>query len=94
AFAAKTFAQLEILQAALPHLGRTGSATLVTVASAQAALPSTAGLATYFARTAQRLPVGHIGQPADVAAAVALLIGNGFVTGHVLVADGGAHLAR
>jgi NAD(P)-dependent dehydrogenase (short-subunit alcohol dehydrogenase family) len=45
AFVAKTFAQLEILQAALPTLRGTGSATLVSAASAQAALPGTVGLA-------------------------------------------------
>ncbi len=45
AFAAKTFAQLEAVQAALSHLTRAGSVTLVTAASAQAAFPGTAGLA-------------------------------------------------
>lgn len=138
AFAAKTFAQLEAVQAALSHLTRAGSVTLVTAASAQAASPGTAGLAAvngaleaavpplaaelaplrvnavspgvidtpwwnswpdadraaFFAQASQRLPTGRTGHPDDIAAAVALLIGNGFITGHVLVVDGGAHLAR
>jgi NAD(P)-dependent dehydrogenase (short-subunit alcohol dehydrogenase family) len=47
-----------------------------------------------FARTADALPVQRTGRPDDIAVAIALLIANGFVTGHVLVADGGAHLAR
>ncbi len=138
AFAAKTFAQLDILQAALPHLATGGSVTLVTAASAQSALPGTAGLAAVngaleaavrplaaelaplrvnavspgvvdspwwdsmpaieraalFAATAERLPVGRIALPADIAGAVVALITNEFVTGHVLVADGGGHLAR
>lgn len=45
ALEAKTLAQLETLQAALPHLAPSASVTLVTAASAQAALPGTAGLA-------------------------------------------------
>ncbi|WP_239117894.1 SDR family oxidoreductase [Paractinoplanes ferrugineus] len=45
AFAAKTFAQLEVVQAALPAMRASGSITLVTAGSAQAALPGTVGLA-------------------------------------------------
>lgn|SRR5512135_3019891 len=48
----------------------------------------------YFANTADRLPLRRIGEPDDIAAAIACLVGNDFITGHVLVVDGGAHLAR
>ena len=138
AFAAKTFAQLETVQAALPYLAAEGSITLITAGSAQSALPGTTGLAAVngaleaavrplaaelapqrvnavspgvvdtawwdavpdrdraaiFDQTARSLPVGRVGQPADLAAAVAALVTNPFITGHVLVADGGGHLAR
>jgi NAD(P)-dependent dehydrogenase (short-subunit alcohol dehydrogenase family) len=50
--------------------------------------------AAYFADMSRRVPVGRIGQPDEIAAALAMLIGNGFITGHVLVVDGGLHLAR
>jgi NAD(P)-dependent dehydrogenase (short-subunit alcohol dehydrogenase family) len=138
AFTAKTLAQLEVVQAALPHLDPAGSVTLITAASARAALPGTAGLAAvngaleaavrplaaelaplrvnavspgvvdtpwwnglaeaergaYFSAVASHLPAGRIGRPYDIATAVAFLISNTFVTGHILAVDGGANLAR
>ena len=39
-----------------------------------------------------RLPVGRIGRPEEVAAAVIFLMSNGFVTGAVLPIDGGGSL--
>jgi NAD(P)-dependent dehydrogenase (short-subunit alcohol dehydrogenase family) len=39
-----------------------------------------------------KLPVGRIGRPEEVAAAVIFLMGNGFVTGAVLPIDGGGRL--
>lgn len=54
----------------------------------------TAARAELFATTAQRLPVARVGQPDEIAAAIMLIITNGFVTGQVLVVDGGASLAR
>src|SRR5690242_13076017 len=45
AFAAKTITHLEVVQAALPALQPTGSITLITAGSAQAALAGTVGLA-------------------------------------------------
>ncbi|RUY59749.1 SDR family oxidoreductase, partial [Mesorhizobium sp. M7A.F.Ca.CA.001.09.2.1] len=41
------------------------------------------------AAMAKRLPVGRIGQPDDIADAIAFLIGNGFTTGTTLHVEGG-----
>jgi NAD(P)-dependent dehydrogenase (short-subunit alcohol dehydrogenase family) len=41
---------------------------------------------------AQKLPVGRIGQPADIADGIRFLMRNGFVTGSVLHVDGGHRL--
>lgn len=46
-----------------------------------------------FANFAGRTPVGRIGAPDDIAKAIAFLIADDFVTGHVLVCDGGLRLA-
>jgi NAD(P)-dependent dehydrogenase (short-subunit alcohol dehydrogenase family) len=43
---------------------------------------------TYAAKT----PVGRVGRAEDVAQAIALLIGNSFVSGHMLICDGGLRL--
>jgi NAD(P)-dependent dehydrogenase (short-subunit alcohol dehydrogenase family) len=138
AIAAKTLAQLEVVQAALPALRPAGSVTLVTAGSAQAALPGTVGLAAVngaleaavrplatelapirvnavspgvvdtawwesmppaprgalFADFAARIPLGRVGRPDELAATIMLLITSTYVTGQVLVADGGLHLAR
>lgn len=45
-----------------------------------------------FAETAQRLPVGRVGRPEDIAKAVLYLAGNGFATGTVLLCEGGSVL--
>lgn len=42
---------------------------------------------------AARTPVGRVGTPEDIAQAIAFLIGNGFVSGHILTCDGGVRLA-
>lgn len=47
-----------------------------------------------FAGAAQSLPVGRTGTAEDIAQAIAYLLGNGFTTGAVLDADGGARMAR
>ncbi|MGX5840935.1 SDR family oxidoreductase [Mesorhizobium sp. ArgA1] len=41
---------------------------------------------------AKRLPVGRVGQPDDIADAIAFLMGNGFTTGTVLHVEGGHRL--
>ena len=48
--------------------------------------------AAAFADFAGRTPVGRIGTPDDVAAAIAFLVRDSFISGHVLVCDGGARL--
>jgi len=44
------------------------------------------------AAMAERLPVGRVGQPDDIADAIAFLIGNGFTTGTTLHVEGGHRL--
>ena len=117
---------------------RRSSVTLVSAASARAAIPGTAGLAAIngaieamvrplaielapvrinavspgvidtpwwdalpaqakrgvFAQTCASLPVGRVGRPDDVAAAIAMVATNGFMTGTVIEVAGGAQLAR
>lgn len=50
------------------------------------------GRADAFASVAATLPVGRIAEPAEVADAVAFLMGNGSVTGEILHVDGGHRL--
>lgn len=45
-----------------------------------------------FRRAAEALPVRRVGAAADVAAAIAMVALNGYMTGTVLEVDGGAHL--
>ena len=46
-----------------------------------------------FASIAQRLPVGRVGRPEDIAEAALMLMTNGFITGVVLDVDGGGLIA-
>ena len=48
---------------------------------------------TLFEAYAAKTPVGRVGQPDDVAEAIAFLIANSFMTGHMLICDGGLRLA-
>ncbi|MGW5744363.1 SDR family oxidoreductase [Amycolatopsis sp. NPDC003861] len=48
--------------------------------------------AEFFRRTAEAIPAGRVGRPADVSAATLLLLANPFVTGSVLHVDGGGRL--
>jgi 3-oxoacyl-[acyl-carrier protein] reductase len=43
-------------------------------------------------RLAGSIPLGRIGEPAEVASTIALLLGAGYVTGQVLRVDGGLGL--
>jgi NAD(P)-dependent dehydrogenase (short-subunit alcohol dehydrogenase family) len=45
-----------------------------------------------FVDYANKSPVGRVGKPDDIAQAVAFLISNTFMTGHVMVCDGGLRL--
>ena len=45
-----------------------------------------------FQDMAKRLPVQRIGKPSDIAAAVMLLLTNGYITGTTLEVDGGRRL--
>lgn len=45
-----------------------------------------------FAEYGGKSPVGRVGQPDDIAQAVAFLIADTFMTGHVIVCDGGLRL--
>jgi NAD(P)-dependent dehydrogenase (short-subunit alcohol dehydrogenase family) len=47
-----------------------------------------------FAQAATSLPVRRVGRPEDVAAAIAMVATNGFMTGTVIAVDGGAPLVR
>jgi NAD(P)-dependent dehydrogenase (short-subunit alcohol dehydrogenase family) len=47
-----------------------------------------------FAQAASALPVRRVGRPEDVAAAIAMVATNGFMTGTVIAVDGGAPLVR
>jgi len=45
-----------------------------------------------YQQTAERLPVGHVGEPAEIAEAYLYLMRQSYATGQVLVVDGGALL--
>jgi NAD(P)-dependent dehydrogenase (short-subunit alcohol dehydrogenase family) len=45
-----------------------------------------------FADFAAKTPVGRLGRPEDVAQAIAFLIGDDFINGHMLICDGGLRL--
>lgn len=47
-----------------------------------------------FAHAAATLPVRRVGRAEDVAAAITMVVANGFVTGTVIAVDGGAPLVR
>jgi NAD(P)-dependent dehydrogenase (short-subunit alcohol dehydrogenase family) len=58
-----------------------------------AGMPS-ADREAFFADTAGRTPLGRVASPDDIAATIALVVTSPYVTGQVIVADGGLTLAR
>lgn len=46
-----------------------------------------------FTDYAAKAPVGRVGRPEDIAEAIGFLVSNTFMTGHVIVCDGGLRLA-
>ena len=46
----------------------------------------------FYQRTAERLPVGHVGEAKEIADAYLYLMCQSYSTGQVLVVDGGATL--
>lgn len=75
-----------------PRLRVNGVSPGMIRSEAYAAMPEDAREAMYVA-TGESLPVGRVGVPEEVARAVLFLIGDGYMTGHVLDIDGG-HLIR
>ena len=75
-----------LAQALAPRVRVVGVAPGIT-------LPSGGQTATSFASAHTRTPLGRSSEPADVAAAVAYLVGARAVTGTTLLVDGGQHLA-
>jgi NAD(P)-dependent dehydrogenase (short-subunit alcohol dehydrogenase family) len=45
-----------------------------------------------YQQVAEKLPVGHVGEPAEIAEAYLYLMRQGYATGQVVVVDGGAVL--
>ncbi len=50
------------------------------------------GIEASMAAVAERLPLGRVGRPEDIAGAVADLADSSYITGEVLLVDGGGHL--
>ena len=57
-----------------------------------AILPPPGGTRLYLEKLARELPLQRHGDPRDVAAAVLFLLRNPFITGQVILVDGGRHL--
>ncbi len=50
------------------------------------------GTEASMAAVAQRLPLGRVGRPEDIAEAVVDLANSWYITGELLLVDGGGHL--
>jgi NAD(P)-dependent dehydrogenase (short-subunit alcohol dehydrogenase family) len=132
-FEQKFWPQLDMLQAALPHLRTGSSVTFITAISATAGLPGTSGLAAIngaleimvpilakelkplrvnavspgvidtpwwdflpadvkqgvFADFSRQVPVGRVGRPEEVAAAICAVLENPYINGTVIGCHGG-----
>ncbi|MBT2459535.1 SDR family oxidoreductase [Streptomyces sp. ISL-86] len=51
------------------------------------------GREAMYEAASQRLPVNRVGEPQDVAAAIAMVAGNAYMTGTTLFVDGGGSIA-
>jgi NAD(P)-dependent dehydrogenase (short-subunit alcohol dehydrogenase family) len=97
-------AVLAAVNAAVEAMGRALAKDLAPVRVNVISPGMTAGTGAYlkmpdaaregmFDSIAQRLPVGRVGRPEDIADAAAMLMTNGFITGVVLDVDGGGLIA-
>jgi NAD(P)-dependent dehydrogenase (short-subunit alcohol dehydrogenase family) len=97
-------AVLAAVNAAVEAMGRALAKDLAPVRVNVISPGMTAGTGAYlkmpdaaregmFDSIAQRLPVGRVGRPEDIADAAAMLMTNGFITGIVLDVDGGGLIA-
>jgi 3-oxoacyl-[acyl-carrier protein] reductase len=76
------------LASALAPQGVTVNALAPALIAEGGTLP---GDAAAHAQMAKRVPVGRLGRPEEVAAAVPAVVGNPFIIGQTLVVDGGLY---
>ncbi len=86
-----------VSKAALLHLTRVAARRLAPEVRVNAIAPGAVLLPAHFSeadagRVRERVPLGRIGDPQDVVGAVRFLAGAEYVTGEVVVVDGGAGL--
>lgn len=88
-----------VSKGALRHLMKTLALELspeirVNAVAPGSVLPPAAYDQEAVARLARAIPLGRVGEPADIAQAVVFLASSPFVTGHELAIDGGRSVAR
>lgn len=88
-----------VSKGALRHLMKTLALELspeirVNAVAPGSVLPPAAYDQAAVARLARAIPLGRVGEPADIAQAVVFLASSPFVTGHELAIDGGRSVAR
>jgi NAD(P)-dependent dehydrogenase (short-subunit alcohol dehydrogenase family) len=104
-FEEKVYPQFASAQAALPFLNEGGSITELKPLRVNGVSPGVIDTPWWdflpaeqkqaaFADFAQKTPVGRIGRPEDIADTIGFLIGNSFMTGHMIICDGGARLGN
>ncbi|MYD12404.1 MAG: SDR family oxidoreductase [Gemmatimonadetes bacterium] len=86
-----------VSKAALLHLTRVAARRLAPEVRVNAIAPGAVLVPAHFSeadieRVRARVPLGRIGDPGDVVGAVRFLAGAGYITGEVIVVDGGAGL--
>jgi pteridine reductase len=95
----KNYLPYVVSKGALQHLMKTLALELAPEIRVNAVAPGTVmPPASYDVAAVQRLsraiPLGRVGSPQDIAAAVVFLASSPFVTGHELAVDGGRSVAR